>query len=220
MRKDRCVVALQHGSFAIPVVGINQTAGGFFINYYLNQAHPFFGPTPHESRHDTLIAARYSKTHDIYSASTNVTSIDSRSTPEELPCRSVTPDLFLPWMSHGELAKLVSVPLFVPAMECQYGMLVTVTVWPKHMSPTAQEMRDVWTTPPRQEQLVRMFLPSCFANPVSVAAFSVDQLMQVLPFHMDGPLESSDRGPVYSDPIMLHGPREGRQPREQDPRQS
>ena len=210
--KDRCVVALQHDTWVIPVVGINQTAGGFFINYYLNKIHPFFGPTPHESRHHSLIAARYSRSHDIYSASENVRSIDDRDTPEELPCRSVTPDLLLPWMPRREFDKLVKVPLLVPAVECEYGMLVRVTVWPRFMSPTAEEMRDVWTTPSRREPLVRVFLPSCFANRVSVAVFSVDNLIQELPFFIDGSIQSSDQGPVYSNPIMLHGRRKGRTP--------
>jgi hypothetical protein len=206
----KCIIALQWQNVTIPVVGLNHTQGGYFLNYYLNKEYPWFGPEAHDSRHDSLIACRYSKTHDLWSLSEGVISIDKRNTPEELPCRSVTPNLFLEWRPVEKLKNLAREILMVSATKCEYGILARVTVWPSNQSPSAEEMERVWLDPPRNEPLVQVFRPKIFPNPVSIGVFSVDRLMLDLPFFIDGPLTSSSEGPVYSKPGILRGPRKGR----------
>lgn len=41
LEKNKCVVALEIGEQFIPVIGINQTPNGYFINYYINKVHLF-----------------------------------------------------------------------------------------------------------------------------------------------------------------------------------
>jgi hypothetical protein len=95
------LVILTYRDFFTPVVGINHTSGGWFLNYYINKEHPWFGTEAHDSRHPTLIAARLTGEHDVYSVSEGAVPIDDRKTPEELPARSITGDLMLPLMHRG-----------------------------------------------------------------------------------------------------------------------
>jgi len=207
--KNKCIVVLETAGQFIPVVGINQNSG-YFINYYINKVHQFFGISPHDSRHKTLIASRYDQEYDIYSASEDVFSIDQRESAEELPCRSVTQDLFLHPRSKAELNEEVKCPLIVPFEKCKDGILVRVKIWPKSSNPTVKELRETWETPPYFEQLVKPFTPDCFTNKVSIGVFSTDKLQIELPFFIDGPVKAdSTTLQSVGSPMTFRGKRKG-----------
>ena len=194
------------------MVGLNQTPGGFFVNFYLNRPDPFFGDydPPHISRHRGLIAARYTARSDFFSASQGVVHIDDRKMPEELPWCSVTRDLYLPPVGKSTLKSRVDRPLIVPIEDVPDGVLVRVKIWPRHLEPTDEDMKKAINVPPNYEPLVATFVPRGFTNPVVVGAFRVDRLMRDAPFFIDEPLKSSSKGPTYGPQITLHGPRAGR----------
>ena len=211
LEKNKCIVVLEIWGQFIPVVGINQTPGGYFINYYINKVHPFFGTSPHDSRHETLIASRYDHAHDVYSAGEGVFSIDQRKNAEELPCRSVTQDLFLPPISEAELDKVAKRLLIVPFEECKNGILVRVKIWPRGSDPTNEELRETWQEIPYAEPLVNVFTPNCFTNKLSIGVFSTNRLQQELPFFIDGPVTtSSTTSQTVGSPLALRGKRAGR----------
>lgn len=212
LEKNKCVVVLETRGQFIPVIGINQTAGGYFINYYINKNHPLFGLSPHDSRHESLIALRHDQKFDLFSASEGVFSIDQRKSAEELPCRSVTQDLFRPPISKAELNEVITRPLIVPFEECKDGILVRVRIWPKALDPTRKELRETWEAIPYGEQLVKIFTPECFTNKVSIGVFSTDRLMSVFPFFIDEPVTSdaSTTWQSVGSPLTFLGKRKGR----------
>ncbi len=206
LEKNKCVVVLKAKKQYTPVVGINQTTGGYFLNYYLNKYDPFYGENPHDSRHETLIASRFSKDVDWFSAEENVKSIDERVNPEDLPCRSITRDLYLSPITKENLKKKIIRPLYAPLKKCRQGVIVRVKIWPKHLSSNIKKLKEVWQEVKGAEIPVVVFTPSCFTNKVSVAVFSTDKRQIEAPFPIDEPLKGPGEGP----PIAIRGPRKGR----------
>jgi hypothetical protein len=206
LEKNKCVVVLKAKKQYTPVVGINQTTGGYFLNYYLDKYDPWYGDNPHVSRHEKLSTFRYDKDKDWFSTSEDIKTIDERVTPEDLPCCSITSDLYLSSVDKEHLKRKVSLPLYVPFKKCRHGVMVRVKIWPKHLSSNIKKLKEVWQEVKGAEIPVVVFTPSCFTNKVSVAVFSTDKRQIEAPFPIDEPLKGPGEGP----PIAIRGPRKGR----------
>lgn len=136
--------------------------------------------------------------------------IDDRKRPEDLPYCSVTSDLYVDSLTRSQLRPCVRQPLLVPIEDCPRGILVRVTIWPRHLEPTEDEMVKGFNSPPNFEPLVKTFIPTGFTNPVIFGAFSIDCLQRDAPFFIDEPLRGASDRETYSNPITLHGSRKAK----------
>jgi hypothetical protein len=203
------IVIEEQGRY-IPTIGINQTSGGYFMNYHLNRPHQFYSNEihPHDTRHETLIASRYSKSKDWFSASIGIYSIDERETPEDLPCRSVIRPFFVRPKSIRQIRIITDNALIIP--DNIPGVLARVKVWPKKIKPTEDEIQKAWAVQLHPEPLIKVFNPEFFTNIVSIAVFSIDKLHAEFHFPFDGPLKPDEKGMAQTHPVLFRGPRKGR----------
>jgi hypothetical protein len=157
-----------------------------------------------------MIAARHSAGDDVFSMSEGIKPIDQRKNFEELPARSVTPDLFLDWRPIENLKNNAKKILLVHAGECKYGILVQVVIWPANQHPSNMEMREAWNSTTKfREKLVKVFFPDVFANCMLVAVYAVDRLMQVLPIFLEGPWVEEPDGSRRGVPFKFRPPTMG-----------
>lgn len=209
LEKNKCVIVLKEKKEYIPVIGINQTTGGYFLNYYLNKYDPWYGENPHISRHKDLVAFRYDEEKDWFSMGKDWKTIDEKKTFENLPCCSITSDLYLKSVDKKWIKRKVSLPIYVPFKKCRQAVLARVKIWPKHLDPNIKELKAVWQMDKNPERLVDIFTPNCFTNKVSVAIYSTDIKQVEIPL-ISGPMKFSGSGPFYGPPILYRGPRKGR----------
>lgn len=199
---NKCVVIVRLKNKFIPIVGINETKGGYFINYYLNSDKTIFGTASHDSRHDTLVASRFTKTQDLFRFNEPVLKIDDKEFPEVLPSGGITRKFFPHGINRDKVRKNIQHPLIVSDEKIKKGILVRAIVWPQKMKPTKKEMEKELKNQHYAEPLKYVFTPTCFSNKIIIGVYYCKHLTREIPLLINGPVSTNSAEYVSVGPAF------------------